>query len=190
MANIEIDEDLKNQIEGLMERIYSYFNRQEITYFELDEEAKSLLFEIFDRLDKETLNDNNHELLQSYIEKIKTCIPRFALVLHCLNDCRQQYISKSTIESAFKIAKYFLDCFISITKIAVKIKCNSLENYTIEWLKLYNKESITPSKLYLSNKTKYKSIEKARECLYSMVNAGFGKVIKANGGEKWVKSSG
>jgi len=187
MTNDEVDEKLKSHLENLMVDIYSFFSQEEIKYYDLNKEARERLFEIFDYLDKETLNEANHELLQSYIEKIKTCIPRFALVLHCLNNHKEQYVTKSTIDSAYRIAQYFINCFIKITKIAVKIKCNSLEHYTIQWLKLHKKSSITPSQLHLSNKSKYKSIENARECLQSIANANFGKVTTTKNGLRWVR---
>lgn len=188
MTNDELDEELKLYLENLMLDIYSYFTQDGIKYYELSKEARERLFEILDYLDKETLDDANHELLQSYLEKIKTCIPRFALILHCLCNHKEQYVSKETIDSAYKIAQYFINCFIKITKIAIKIKCNSLEHYTVQWLKLQKKTSITPSQLHLSNKSKYKSIEIARECLHSIASANFGKIVKtANGFEKWVR---
>ena len=188
MTTNEIDEDLKDGLEALMESIYDYFSNGEVKYFELEKDARNRLFEILDFLDQETLNDNNHELLQSYLEKIKTCIPRFALILHCLSSHKEQYVGINTIESAYKIAQYFINCFVKITKLAIRIKGNSLEYYTVQWLKLQKRQAINPSQLYLSNKSRYKNIVNAKECLYNIANSGFGKIEKtANGREKWIR---
>lgn len=188
MITNEIDEVLKDDVETLMERLYGYFSNGKVKYFELDKDARNRLFEILDFLDQETLNDNNHELLQSYLEKIKTCIPRFALILHCLGNHKEQYVSINTIESAYKIAQYFINCFIKVTKLAIRIKGNSLEHYTVQWLKLQKRQDINPSQLYLSNKSRYKSIVNAKECLYNIANSGFGKIEKTtNGKEKWIR---
>lgn len=184
----EIDQSLINQFEELVREIYKYFSEGEVKYYDLYPDARGALFEIFDKLDEETLNDNHPEIFQSYLVKIKTYVPRFALVLHCMKDHTQQFVTKETIQAAYKVAEYFINCFIAITKISLKSRSLSIENYIIHWLKLHKKDSITASKLYLSNRTKYKSIDKTREYLHSIAALGFGKMVSAaNGQKKWVR---
>jgi len=182
----EIDEGLKAHLTDLMQDIYNYFSRRNVTYYELDKDAKRRLFDIFDEADRDTLDENNAEILQSYIEKIKTYIPRIALVLHCLNDYEAQYVQKDTIEAAFAVAKYFINCFVSLTIDSTRF--NSGESYLIQWLKLRNISNITPSKLHLSNRARFKTISIARKYLHCIANSGYGRIVPTkNGGEKWVR---
>lgn len=189
MVEDEIDEKLKKHVDDLMLRLYKHFSKNQNTEFTLDDEAKAEFKKVMEELNRETLNDNNSELLQSYLEKCKTYIPRFALVLHCLEDFANQTISKSNVENAYKIVKYFINCFKTLTVESIDRKNNDLENFTITWLKAHEVEQITPSELFLSNKSRFKTPKDACDCLTSIAKSGFGRMAKThNGGQKWQKA--
>ena len=139
-------------------------------------------------LDHETINENNPQLLQSYLVKMSTYISRFTLILHCLKDYRQPYVCRDTVEAAYKITSYFINCFITMAKISVKSRCTSLESHIIQWLKLYKYEEITPSRLALYHKSRFKNTQEAKECLKNIANCGFGKLGETKKAAfKWIK---
>ncbi len=190
MVDDEIDESLKKHLDNLMLSLYSNFSSNGKTVFNFDADASAELKRIMEKLNAETMNDNNPQLLQSYLEKSKTYVPRFALILHCLQDFTNPNVDKSTVKNAYKIVKYFINCFKTLTVESMELNNNTLENDTIDWLKAKQYEEITPSALYLSNKSKYKKTEIARDCLITVAKSGFGKVVKTdNGGCKWQKAS-
>lgn len=188
MVEDEIDEKLKKHLDEKMLQLYKHFSKNQKAEFTLDDEAKAELKKVMEDLNKETLNDDNSELLQSYLEKCKTYLPRFALVLHCLEDFASPIIRKNNVESAYKIVKYFINCFKTLTAESMDLKNNDLESFTIAWLKSKEIEQITPTDLYQSNKSRYKDGKNACECLTSIAKSGFGRMVKThNGGQKWQK---
>lgn len=190
IINDEIDEQLKNHVDNLMLSLYKNFNKDGKTTFTLDNEADAELKMLHLQIDAETLNDNNNELLQSYLVKSNTYLPRFTLILHCLKDFTNPNISKNTVQDAYKVVKYFVNCFRTLTVESIELNSNTLEHDTIDWLKARGIEEITPSALHLSNKSKYKKVEIAKECLFALAKSGFGKVVKTeNGGYKWQKTN-
>lgn len=188
MVDDEIDEKLKKHLDEKMLQLYKYFSKNQKTEFTFDDEAKAELKKVMEELNRETLNNDNSELLQSYLEKSKTYVPRFALVLHCLEDFTNPTISKSNVENAYKVVKYFINCFKTLTVESIDHKNNDLENFTITWLKAREVEQITPTDLYQSNKSRYKDSKNACDCLTSIAKSGFGRMVKThNGGQKWQK---
>lgn len=177
-----IDETIDTKI--LNEVYEKLFDMQEGTYYKLSPEAKEIFFKCYENYNLEAQKANISNLMSSYMIKQLSYIGRFALILHCLNNPDSGEIEPQTMINAIKISKYFIDCFEKIANISADIKNNSLEEYTIEWMKTKNIKEISPSKLYLANKSRFKTSNDAKETLQKIAQMGLGDVLEQKNGIK------
>ena len=127
------------------------------------------------------------ELEKSYLQKQTDYAARFALILHCLETPEQDEISLSTICKAIKICKYFIACFKVVTNDTINKYSNALEFQTLEYIKNKGCKPITPSKLYESNRSRYKSTQLAEKVLDKLRKMGYGRLYKTNNsGKKFI----
>lgn len=130
----DLDKDL---IERYNDYIISFFQQVKnlITYYDdveikpivsiLEKDAKKEWIRIFNKITEAQNDDNENEYMKSMLPKQKSYIPRFALLINCLDQFdtylpNYSKITKDSILKAEKLSNYF----IAMSK---KIKINSSE---------------------------------------------------------------
>lgn len=126
------------------------------------------------------------ELMKTYLQKQTDYVARLSLVLHCMKYTRKTDIDKETVENAIKLSNFYVECFKRVAKMVMSVSSNSLAMATVDSLKIKGKTQITPSKLYQSNTSLYKSVPMAKLVLEILSNCGYGRLSKtANRGYKF-----
>ena len=126
------------------------------------------------------------ELMKTYLQKQTDYVARLSLVLHCMKYARKTEIDKETVENAIKLSNFYVECFKRVAKMVMSVSSNSLAMATVDSLKIKGKTQITPSKLYQSNTSLYKSVPMAKLVLEILSNCGYGRLSKtANRGFKF-----
>ncbi len=162
-----------------------YSNTAEEIKYEFSAEAQ----EIFDSFcsmicERKKQNDINN-LMKNYLQKQTNYVARFALILHCLENSNKLIIEVETVKNAIKLSGFYTSSFEKIIK--ERLSKTPLTNETINYLYAKNLATISPSKLYKSNTSKYRSKENAKIVLENLANEGKGRIQKSkNGGIKFV----
>lgn len=119
--------DLYNNVERHLVR---YDENQEIEPHTLkfSEEARKEWISAFNEITKLQNSDEESEFYKTMLPKQKSYIPRFALLIHCIdaffNDYTFNTIRKSSVEKARKVSKYFIGH-------AKKVKADAQESKAI-----------------------------------------------------------
>lgn len=179
---IDVDNDLEKMCKELFGYIFEHLDKT--TEFSFDNEAQKGFFDFYNKTIRKNQTDNLNDLTKSYLQKQTSYVARFALILQCFYDFKSTVISKNIIEKAIKLSDFFVNCFYSV--INEKLEANPLEDAAISYLKAKNLKSISPTKLFKSNEYKYKSGEKAKHILENLARKGYGRLIKAKNGVKFV----
>ena len=126
------------------------------------------------------------ELMQTYIQKQTDYVARFSLVLHCLNGCKGDEISHTTVENAIRLSHYFIESFRRVASIVTGISSNSLAMDTLEWLRVKRHKEISPSKLQKNRSGTFRTTQMARLALEILSDCGYGRLVRVtNGGMKF-----
>lgn len=153
--------------------------------YDLEEEAQKIFLQYFQKVSDIKKSNKRGDLFKTYIQKQTNYVARFALILHGLEYLEEDKISADTIKSAIKLSLYFLNCFTKITN--EHINSNQLETCTINNLLSRGIKQISPTTLYKSNYSRYKTKEHAKIVLESLANKGFGRLVKTkNGGFNFI----
>jgi len=177
-----IPPELIEHIEQLFKKLFEIEDKD----FSIDEEGKTLFDQYYEELSNQSKNSNTTELLKSYLLKQRSYVARFALILHCLEDADTPAINSNAIENAIKLSRYFVQSFKIITKITFEQKNNSKETYVLEYMRTKKIKEISPSKLYTANTSRIKSIKEAKTVLEHLNNQGYGYIVDASNGCKFV----
>lgn len=168
----------------LFQNLYS---NQEQKIYTFSNEAKNTFDDYCKSIVMQKKSARTTELEKSYLQKQTDYAARFALILHCLETPEQDEISFSTICKAIKICKYFIACFKVVTNDTINKNSNALEFQTLEYIKNKGCKPITPSKLYESNRSRYKSTQLAEKVLDKLRKMGYGRLYKTNNsGKKFI----
>jgi hypothetical protein len=170
-------------IKDIYKRLYE--NKIEKTFC-FSDDAQNIYNKFNKSITKSKKNTNMTDLTKNYIQKQTDYVARFSLILHCMFDFDNNTISSSTVQSAIKLSVYFINCFEKISNISMNASSNSLAMRTLDWLRIKSIKQISPSKLYKTNTSKYKSPPLARITLEILSGFGFGRLEKCqNGGVKF-----
>lgn|GEM_PF-4077478 len=178
----DIPIELIEHIEKLFKKLFELKNKN----FSIAEEANTVFDQYFEELTRESKNQSTPELLRSYLLKQRSYIARLALVLHCLEDSESSTIKVNTINNAIKLSRYFIECFKRISKISLELKNSSKETYVLEYMRTKKLNKISPSKLHMANTSKIKSIIEAKTVLENLSNQGYGYIVAASNGCKFI----
>jgi DNA-binding transcriptional regulator YiaG len=114
------------------------------TVFKMDVDAKYEWEKIYNEISIMQNSDEENEYMKSMLPKQKSYIPRFALLIHLINNFEINHIpvliSKETILKAFELSKYFI-------KQAQKVKVSAKETKTIASIVSGNKE-LSPKEIF------------------------------------------
>ncbi len=123
------------------------------------------------------------EIMKSYLQKHTQYVARFALVLHCIKDPNKIEIDKETVKKAISLSNYFIKTYETI----VIKKANNIDLVEETYTKLLflGKNSISPTKLYKMNMSKYKSVKNAKIILEHLQHRAYGRMVKASNGCKF-----
>ena len=149
------------------------------TYY-LEKSAQEAFHCFFQKVSNIKKSDRQSDLFKTYIQKQTNYVARFALILHGLKHLEEDKVSADTVKNAIKLCYYFLNCFIKITNEYTNL--NSLESLALNYLRTKNKKSISPTELYKSNYSKYKSINYVKIILENLSSKGFGRLVKVRNG--------
>jgi len=179
-------EDIPQELIGHVEKLLRKLFEMEKTAFTLDKEAKACFDRYFEELATQSKDPTSPELLKSYLLKQRSYVARFTLVLQCLEDVKTTNISKEVVENAIKLSRYFIECFKRISKTSLELKNNSKEMYVLEYMRTKKIKEITPSRLYLTNKSRFRSTNEAMVVLEHLSNQSYGYMDEANNGWKFI----
>lgn len=128
------------------------------------------------------LKNNNSipELMKTYLQKQTDYVARFSLVLHCMKDVHNSEIQLETVQDAIKLSNYFIEGFKRVANIVYSVSSNPMVTRTIENFKIKGTTTITPSTLYKSNTSLYKTTRAAYTVLSILSNYGYGRLIKTS----------
>lgn len=110
---------------------------------DLTQEAYDTFVEIFNMISEKQNDENEPEMFKSMLSKIKTYIPRLALIIHFIKcfysnkDINNTKISDTTMYNAWELSEYFISQF-------KRIKIDSLENRQLTDIK-YGKKQLNTS---------------------------------------------
>ena len=105
---------------------------------------------------------------------------RFALILHCIKNPTIAEIQEETVKKAILLSEYFVKSYKNI--VIKRVNSNDLVDETYEKLLIQEKITISPTELYKSNTSKYKSSQNAKIVLEEMQNRAYGRIVKASNG--------
>lgn len=112
--------------------------------FKLDQTAKKEWEKVYNEISIMQNSDEENEYMKSMLPKQKSYIPRFALMIHLMNNFEQmtipELITKETILKAFELSKYFI-------RQAQKVKVSEKETRSIQAIITKNKDS-SPKDLF------------------------------------------
>lgn len=178
----DIDQSMLDEMKQSFKRLYDI----EETFYYFSKEA----FEAFEMASQAYFNTiklpTTSNMMKSYLSKQNSYIARFAMVLHCLENPYNREIGKESVICAIELSSYFIDCFKKVSKITVDIKNNSLEDYSLEWMKTKDIYEVSPTILYKSNKSKFKGIDEAKETLQNLASMGYGELLEKAKGLKFI----
>lgn len=112
--------------------------------FKLDEQAKYEWEKVYNEISIMQNSDEENEYMKSMLPKQKSYIPRFALLIHLMNNFENlvipEHLTKETILKAYELSKYFI-------KQAQKVKVSASETKSISSIVTNNKE-LTPKEIF------------------------------------------
>jgi len=170
-------------IEAIYRRLYNNLTMKCICF---SYQAQVLYDNFRTAIVKSKKDPNKTDLMRNYIQKQTDYVARFSLVLHYMFDFGANEISGDTVINAMKLSTYYMSCFKKISNISVNSSSNDLAMTTLNWMRTKGTKQISPSKLFKSNTSRYRSTTLAKITLESLSNWGFGRLEKTqNGGEKF-----
>jgi len=133
---------------------YSTNNDIKPNIISLSDDAYKTFIEIFNIISEKQNNENEPEMFKSMLSKIKTYIPRLALIIHFIksfynNKDINEEISDVTMYHAWELSQYFISQF-------KRIKIDSLQNRELFEIKTGKKQLNTIENF----KTIFKQIDK------------------------------
>jgi len=192
LAQDSIDTDEINEFQNLCDSIFYDISKNlpdddaEVTnnVCSLSNEATKIFIDYCNQIVNKKKADNVNDLVKSYLQKQTNYVARFSLIIQMFYDFKTDVISDDIIMKAIELSKYFISCFINI--INEKIDANPLEDLAISYLKTKEIKFISPTKLLKTNESKYKSLDRAKHVLENLAQKGYGRIIKASNGVKFV----
>jgi len=114
--------------------------------FKFDAPAKKEWEKVYNEISIMQNSDEENEYMKSMLPKQKSYIPRFALLIHLMNNFEEmtipELITKETVLKAFELSKYFI-------KQAQKVKVSEKETQSIQAIITKNKDS-APRDIFFS----------------------------------------
>ena len=180
--------DLKetNIFQKLCEEIfYDIFSDYTVVKeYYLSEDAQKIFIDYYNKIIEKKKSSKVNDLVKSYLQKQTNYVARFSLIIHMFYDYKNPIISADIVRKAINVSYYFINCFLNI--INNKVDANPLEDLAISYLKTKNIKDISPTKLFKTNENKYKSTDRAKRVLENLAQKGYGRIIKASNGVKFV----
>ena len=167
---------------NLFHDIFEDFNKKVECSFSPD--ARKIFLTYCNKITKIKRANNINDLVKSYLQKQTSYVARLSLIIHMFYDYKNPIITKQTVNRAIKVSRYFISCFMNI--INEKIDANPLEDLTISYLKTKNIKDISQKKLFKANESRYRTLQKAELVLENLAQKGYGRIIKAKNGIKFV----
>jgi len=178
----DIPQELIENIENLFRTIFEIENAN----FTLAKEAREVFNRYFEEISSQCKDPTLPALLKSYLLKQRSYVARFALILQCLKDHTTTILDKEVMQNAIKLSSYFVECFKKISKVALELKNNSKENYALEYMRTKKLNHISPSKLHLMNKSRFRNTKEAQEVLEHLCNQNYGYMVEMSNGYKFI----
>ena len=176
----------KYDISPLENTFKAIYKMTGLTTYKFSKEAQKAYIDYKDGITKLKNMDCLTELMKTYLQKQTDYVARLSMVLHCMKYTYKTEIDKETVDNAIKLSNYYVECFKRVAKMVMSVSSNSLAMATVDSLKIKGKTQITPSKLYQSNTSLYKSVPMAQLVLKILSDCGYGRLSKtANRGYKF-----
>lgn len=153
--------------------------------YKFSPEAKKLFDDFCSKIVQLKKNTQYSDLYKSYLQKQTNYVARFSLILHCLKNQSNLTIPIDIVEKAITLSNYFVKCFEQV--LIQRLSAPPLTQETINYMKTKKINKISPSALYKSNTSKYKSTNNTEIVLENLASLGWGRMQKAkNGGKSFV----
>lgn len=168
--------------EKVFDNLY-YGDEEAIYYFSKD--AQKGFSQFLQHIVQVKKSKRLSDLEKSYIQKQTNYVARFALILHCITNKNIPEISTETLNNAIKLSDYFVKCFDIVIK--NKLIYSNLEEDILTYIKQKGTLVVSPSEIFKSNMSKFKSKSFVEECLIHLSSIGRGRIVKTkNGGKKFI----
>lgn len=170
-------------IKEIYDKLYKYNGDEKLYNFDFEAQA------VFDNFCYEIVIAKKLpkiiDLMKNYLQKQTDYVVRFSLILHCIENPEISEISACTVQKAIKLSEYFIKCFEKM--INSQVVTMPAESFALDYIKTRNLKSISPTQLYKSNTSKYKSKSDAQIVLENLSSKGFGRLTKSkNGGANFI----
>lgn len=170
-------------IQEIYDKLYQYNGDEKLYSF--NKEAQEVFDDFCRKIILEKKSSKHIDLLKNYMQKQTDYVARFSLVLHCIEYPQNLEISSCTVRKAIKLSDYFTKCFKRLLN--KQIVSMPAETFALDYIKTRNLKSISPTQLYKSNTSKYKSKNEAQIILENLSSKCYGRLVKSkNGGTNFI----
>lgn len=149
-----------------------------------DNKAKAMFQKFRTKIVRLKQSGKYDDITQSYLEKQTRYTARLALILHCLRNLEEKFITSFDVYNAIKLFSYFKSCFEVITD--NKLNYDEHEEHVLNFITRKNLKIVSPSDLFRNNKSKIKDTKTAKVILEGLAHKGYGRMVKAKNGVSFV----
>ena len=166
-------------IRDIYDKLYQT-NQEEIRKYYFSPVAQAEFNKFTHTITQRKNSDKISDLMKNYLQKQTDYVARFSLILHCINDPKPHEIQTQTVKNAVKLSYYFIACFEDIT--LQRFNSIPLSEKALNYIRSKGLKTISPTKLYKSNTSAYKSTTIADIMLEHLANRGYGRFVKHSNG--------
>lgn len=161
-------------IEEIFNKLYSYNGDERL--YEFSPEAQTVFNNFCMKIVESKKSDKISDLMKNYMQKQTDYVARFSLILHCIEnpDDTNLIIYPQTVKNAVLLSRYFLNCFTDIA--LQRLNSIPLSEQALNYVLARGMKRISPTRLYKSNTSRYKSKEQATIALEHLANRGYGRL--------------
>lgn len=159
-------------------------NPEKTTLYEFSSMARVTFINFCNNIVKAKSSAKLTDLDKSYLQKQTNYVARFALIHNCFHNYKSTVISEDSVIKAIELSKYFITCYMNIVK--NNINRNPVDEKIISYLITKNLTKITPTALYKSNESFFKSVDKVKNALERLSRRGYGRIVKAKNGSTFI----
>lgn len=165
-------------IKNIFERLYRYNGEPKLYNFSYD--AQKVFDEFCKKITYQKKSPKLSDLMKNYLQKQTDYVARFSLILHCIENSNNLEINSKTVVNAINLSHYFISCFEDI--ILQRFNTIPLSDHALNYILTRGLKKISPTNLYKSNTSKFKSKDNALIALEHLANRGYGRLVKTSSG--------
>ena len=176
-----------NSLEAICKNIFSYICESglEIGHeYLIDDKAQKKFINFCNKIVEYKKSNKLSDLEKNYIQKQTNYVARFSLIRHVMDNYEQETIPADIVDKSIKLSQYFIYSFRNIVN--TRSGVDTKEEYALNYLLRKELKCISPTQLFKSNDSKFRTVDKAKITLENLAKKGYGRVTKAKNGVKFI----